>query len=156
MNYFHRNGSSKKQPIVYVHGIGLGVLFNTKLIMGISEDREIFIVELPWVSQKLGAIIPSQPTKFVECIEFMLSSHGLSHLGACFVGHSYGCIVITWVLQDRPQLVSSLVLIEPPCLLLYDHKVCYNFLYKNLKKPIEVIARFIAAREISTALSLTR
>jgi hypothetical protein len=33
-----------------VHGIGFGVLFNTKLIMGISEEREIFIVELPWVS----------------------------------------------------------------------------------------------------------
>lgn len=86
----------------------------------------------------------------------MLSSHGFSHIGACFVGHSYGCIVIAWVLQDRPKLVSSLVLIEPPCLLLYDYKVCYNFLYKNLKKPIEIIARFIAAREISTALSLTR
>lgn len=114
------------------------------------------MVEIPWVSQKLGAQIPSSPTKFVQCIEFMLTKHGLYNQGACFVGHSYGSCVITWVLQDNPQLVSSLVLIEPVCLFLYHYKVCYNFLYKTLYKPFELVARFFAAREISTALAMTR
>ena len=40
------------------------------------DDREVFIVELPWVSQRLGEIIPT-PRDFACYIEFMITKHGL-------------------------------------------------------------------------------
>jgi hypothetical protein len=35
-----------------MHGLGFGILFNYKIIFGVREDRECFILEFPWVSSK--------------------------------------------------------------------------------------------------------
>jgi hypothetical protein len=60
------------------------------------------------------------------------------------------------MLVYTPKLVSSVIFIEPVCLLLFNYKICNNFLYKKVTKPIHLIARFFVAREISTALAMTR
>jgi hypothetical protein len=86
----------------------------------------------------------------------MLISHGLDKQGACFIGHSYGTFAISWILNYSPKLVSSIILIEPPCLILFHYHVCYNFLYKKLTKFFHLIVRYITARELSTAVSITR
>ena len=92
---------NNNQPVVYIHGIGYSLLFNLPIIFSMAKDREIFVVELPWISNRLGEIIPT-PEDFVTNIEFMLVNQGLWTRGACFVGHSYGTIAITWVLTQRP------------------------------------------------------
>jgi pimeloyl-ACP methyl ester carboxylesterase len=123
LRYFYKSGNTKdKQPIVYLHGIGLGVIFNTKMIFGILEDREAFIIELPWVSQRLSELSPS-PLEFVECFEFILTSHGLDRLGVCVIGHSYGSCVAAWICNYNPVLVSSLILIEPVSLMLFHYTI---------------------------------
>lgn len=156
LRYFYKQGNvQNKQPLLYFHGIGLGVIFNTKLITEIQEDREIFIVELPWVSQRLGERTP-KPQEFVFNIEFLLTSHGLDKSGVCVLGHSYGSCVATWMMIYSPKLVKSVVLIEPVCMLLFMHKVCYRFLYAENTSFLSVVARYFTAREISVAAALTR
>ena len=86
----------------------------------------------------------------------MLTKHGLDKNGVCVIGHSYGTCVATWMMIYAPHLVKSVVLIEPVCLLLYIHKVCYRFLYSENKSLLSFIARYFTAREMSVAISLTR
>ncbi|GAB5356287.1 hypothetical protein AAMO2058_000277600 [Amorphochlora amoebiformis] len=155
--YWWRPGSpdSKAQPVVFLHGIGVGISQNLPLLRKLHKDREVFLVELPWVCLRLGETPPA-PDEFVRTIELMLSNHGRWNAGACFIGHSYGTCAIAWVLRTRPQLVRSMVLIEPVCLLLFSYHVCYNFLYNPNNKLWGRTAMWLAGSEMSVAYALTR
>jgi len=48
-----------KQPIVFCHGLGLGIFFNLPFIKNISQGREIFVIDLSWISNRLGEKIPT-------------------------------------------------------------------------------------------------
>lgn len=65
-----------RQPIVCIHGLGIGLFFNLQFFFSCVGDRETFIIEIPWVSQNLMETIPT-PNEFVETIEFIFSRHGL-------------------------------------------------------------------------------
>ncbi len=157
----HSNSNSndpklkKLQPVVFLHGIGVGISQNLPLLRNLHEDREVYLVELPWVCLRLGEKPPS-PDEFVRTIEFMLSSHGRWGTGACFIGHSYGTYAVAWVLRKRPKLVRSMMLIEPVCLLLFSYHVCYNFLYNPNNKIWGRSAMWLAGKEMTVAHTLTR
>mmetsp|Transcript_183 Transcript_183/g.482 ORF Transcript_183/g.482 Transcript_183/m.482 type:complete len:541 (-) Transcript_183:158-1780(-) len=155
--YWFRPGApgTKAQPVVFLHGIGVGISQNLPLLRKLHKDREVYLVELPWVCLRLGETPPA-PDEFVRTIELMLSNHGRWDTGACFIGHSYGTCAIAWVLRTRPQLVKSMILIEPVCLLLFSYHVCYNFLYNSNNKLWGRTAMWLAGSEMSVAHALTR
>jgi len=155
--YWFRKGAphSKKQPLVFLHGIGVGISQNLPLLRRLHKDREVYLVELPWVCLRLGET-PPEPDQFVRTIELMLSNHGRWNTGCCFIGHSYGTCAIAWILRTRPNLVTSMVLIEPVCLLLFSYHVCYNFLYNPNNKLWGRAAMWLAGSEMSVAHALTR
>ena len=155
--YWFRPGrdDSGSQPVVFLHGIGVGISQNLPLLRSIDQDREVYLVELPWVCLRLGETVPS-PDQFVRTLEFMLSSHGRLQTGACFIGHSYGTCVVAWMLRIRPKLVKSIILIEPVSIMLYCHQVCFNFLYNSNNKLWGRTAMWLAGKETSVAHALTR
>merc|ERR1712151_354011 len=65
----------------------------------------------------------------VEAVAGMLAAFG--HKEACFVAHSYGTFVMSWIQRARPDLVAKLVLIDPVCLLLVQPDVAFNFMYRR-------------------------
>lgn len=141
--------------MVYIHGMGLGLLMNMSLINNIIEDRETFLIEVPWISFRLCESIP-MPEDFIKSIEFMLSRHGLWDIGACFIGHSYGTCILTWILKYRKNLVRSAIFLNPLCFELYNSSLCYKFLYKKPKNFTHMLINYIFAKEMNVALSLTR
>lgn len=158
--------SESKDPIVFFHGIAPGLSFYLgflfKLLKG--NDRDIFLVELPWVGMRAYVDIPT-PVELVRCVDMMLHKHGVEN--ACFIGHSYGSIVCAWTIKLCPRLVKSLVLLDPVCVLLCFPDVAANFLHMRsvhtrkqrlsyFKLLFLLMFFYISSREIGIAETLTR
>jgi pimeloyl-ACP methyl ester carboxylesterase len=160
------SGKPKKDALVFLHGVSPGLLpyytFLSSLIA--DEDRDVFLIELPWISMRAYTDFP--PVKeYVRCIDIMLNYHNVE--SACFIGHSYGTIVCAWVLKHCPRLIKSLVLLDPVSLMLIDSSLAANFLHlrsmhsrrqklKIFKLILLLSFYYISAREIGIAESLSR
>jgi len=143
-------------PYVICHGIGVGAIQYyalIKQIMEISPGRAMFIVSLPNISMKLTEDVPSS-AEIVPCISDMLSSWG--YHSAHFVGHSFGTILISWILQRAPRMVRFATFIDPVCFLLDKPDVCYNFVYRPPSSPTQLLLSYFGARELFIAHSLSR
>lgn len=54
LNFWYRKQGRKATPVVFVHGIGMGLLFYVDLIYRVTKlDRPVFLVEIPYVSMRL-------------------------------------------------------------------------------------------------------
>jgi len=126
-------------PVVFIHGLGVGLLPYLPFIRRLARQRECFVVEVPEVSQ-VGAKVTLTPDSAPAAFAAMLESHG--HASACFVGHSYGTCIASWVARARPDVVSKLVLLDPVCFLLCQPDVAFNFLYR---RPHNVMMRVTAS-----------
>jgi pimeloyl-ACP methyl ester carboxylesterase len=157
---------SGRDPIVFLHGISPGLVpyygFLSHLIA--DGDRDLFLVELPWVSMRAYTEVPAAKD-FVRCLDVML--HDQNVPSACFVGHSYGSVVCSWAVKHCPRIVKSLVLLDPVSLVIVLPHVAANFLHmrsiQSRKNRLSFVKFFflllffyISAREIGIAETLQR
>ncbi|KAI8977022.1 hypothetical protein BDF20DRAFT_539528 [Mycotypha africana] len=144
-------------PIVFIHGIGAGVICYTEFIHQISKlDRPVFLVEIPYVSMHMVDNVPSA-AETVQEISSMLKSY--SYDKAVYVGHSVGTAVCSWIMKLAPKTVGGMVLIDPICFLLHYHNVAFNFVYRIPKTLIEVcmhVMHYGAARELYISNYISR
>ncbi|KAK9710047.1 hypothetical protein K7432_008680 [Basidiobolus ranarum] len=149
-----RKRNIKAKPIVFVHGIGPGLgcylMFIWKLI---KIGQPIFLVELPYVSMRFIEEAPSMEELGRE-IEAMLESHGFRN--ACFIGHSLGSIVVSWMVNHHLKRVRSAFFIDPICFLLFHPSVAYNFVYRVPKTAREHLLRYYASQELFISNFISR
>merc|ERR1711862_277637 len=115
-------------PVVFIHGLGVGLTPYLPFIKRIADMRELFVVELPEVAQT-GSELVLPPSAMAEEIAAMLAAHG--HSRACFIGHSYGTAVLSWIIRSRPDIVAQPIFLDPICFLLANPDVAYNFIYRR-------------------------
>ncbi|ORY03200.1 alpha/beta-hydrolase [Basidiobolus meristosporus CBS 931.73] len=149
-----RQRSTKAKPIVFIHGIGAGLgcylMFIWKLI---KLGQPVFLVELPYVSMRFIEEAPSMEELGRE-IEMMLEAHGFNN--ACFVGHSLGTIVVSWMVNHHSKRVKSAFFIDPICFLLFYPSVAYNFVYRVPKTAREHFLHFYASKELFISNFISR
>ncbi|CAE8652555.1 unnamed protein product, partial [Polarella glacialis] len=87
----------------------------------------------------------------------MLAAWG--HASAHFIGHSFGTVVITWVLR-KSEMATSVVLLDPVCFLLMKHDVLSNVVYSSSVEPLQdfrtALFQFFVFRELYIANTITR
>jgi len=132
------SASASTLPIVLIHGLGVGIAPYLRFLRRIARYRECFVVELPEISQMCSLKVLT-PHEMVDALEAMLHAHG--HKEACFVGHSYGTFVLSWVLRERPAIVKQSVFIDPVCFMLSEATVAFNFVYR---KPQDLFSTLVA------------
>lgn len=137
LSYFYRPSSSNNQtPLVFLHGIGAGVLCYAEFIHYLNRlDRPIFLVELPYVAMHMVDDVPSA-SETVEEIKLMLNTFGYED--AVYVSHSLGTGVSSWIMNKAPETVAGLVMIDPICFLLHYHHVAFNFVHRLPKTLLQV------------------
>ncbi|RUP47012.1 Alpha/Beta hydrolase protein [Jimgerdemannia flammicorona] len=144
----------KRTPVVFVHGIGAGIMCYIEFLFRLlGLQREVFCVELPYVSMRLVEDVPTMQETVRE-IEQMLESHG--HKQAVFVGHSLGSALLSWVIKNASKKVAGVVMIDPICFLLHYHDVAYNFVYRIPQRANEHIITFLASRELYISHYISR
>lgn len=119
----------KRTPIVFVHGIGVGLVMYLTLIKALmKQDCPIICLELPFISSNIAPNVPSISEQ-VSSIDAICERWGLTK--AMFVGHSYGSVILSWMAQHLPSRVAGLTFIDPVVMMLNLKNILFNFLYKH-------------------------
>jgi len=126
MSYFHLPlsgtpalvGQVKKKPqnlpIVFIHGVACGLMTYMPLLNRLPELGEVFVVTLPAIlTQTMDGSSIATSTEFANSVCNMLLEWG--HTKAHFIGHSFGTLACTWVMNHDKSLVSILSVLDPIC-----------------------------------------
>ena len=120
-------------PIVAIHGIGIGLLpymaFIDRLV---ATGRTVFLPEVDSVTGfrcwETSASVKS-PATVASTLSAMIGSHGF--FKAAFIGHSYGTSWVSFVCQYSPQIVDSVVFLDPICFSLHLSHLTRMFVYQR-------------------------
>lgn len=127
------DGESEKEktPIVFCHGIGIGLGYYMQLIDELVElDRPLLLPEIPYVCGfrpwiKRNSILT--PAQVVTTLTEMLACHGF--LKATFIGHSYGTSWLSYMCKYASNTLVSVVFIDPICFCLHHPCLTKSFVY---------------------------
>lgn len=140
--------SSRKLPLVFIHGLGQGLIHYLNFISDI-KNRDVFLLELSYISSRVGEHVP-ESKEVADTLSIILQEHNYSR--AIFMGHSFGTFTITWCMKFHPNIVHSIMLIDPVTLLVCYPTTCYTFQYK---KPDNIMS-WIRSIAVSKELGVTR
>jgi len=120
-------------PIVFVHGIGIGLISYIPLIDRMLETgRPIMLPEIPYVSGfrpwlSPDAVLP--PASVVSTMTAMLASHGF--IRATWVGHSYGTSWLSYMIKYATHAVAAVCFLDPICFCLHAPRLTKSFVYSR-------------------------
>lgn len=162
LSYWYRKGSKNKPsstlPIVFCHGLGVGVLPYVQFIMDILKvdpGREVFLINLPNISMQPNTYVHSSET-LVHDICKMLQAWSVD--SAHFIGHSFGSCVMSYVLKspEGRKRVAAATFIDPVTFLLCRPDVAYNFMYRRPSTATQLLIKYFLSQELYIAHSLSR
>ncbi|KAF9178720.1 hypothetical protein BGZ51_007465 [Haplosporangium sp. Z 767] len=148
-----------KTPLVFVHGIGLGLVPYIHLIVAMTSiSRPLILIELPYVASRLIQTDCMTPDETYFAIERILKTH--KHSKATFMGHSFGTMICAAVCRASPatspnSIVDGLILADPICFLTH-HSLARNFAYRAPATATQLVIDLFAAREIGTSWYIMR
>lgn len=124
-------------PIVFFHGVG-GLPAYIKLIQGFGEERNIVVLEMPYVSLHVEPNVPTIQDH-IDWYKSMLSENNWQK--GTIIGHSWGTNVCSWIIQSVPNQIQSIILLDPVCLMLHLNTITKGWFYDGDKstKPNESI-----------------
>lgn len=167
--YWHRPHTSKtKLPVVFIHGIGIGLYPYTKFL---SELNSAAGIESSDPDEKVGIIaIEIMPVSFRIChhaldraemcseIDQILLKHFGPDQKFVLVSHSYGTVITTHLLHTPSiaKRIGPIVLIDPVSILLHLPDVAYNFTRRQPKRANEHQLYYFASMDMGVSHTLSR
>jgi pimeloyl-ACP methyl ester carboxylesterase len=158
--------SKTRLPIVYFHGIGVGLYtyaawierLDKALNAGRGADDQVAIVmlELPYISSRLSYYSIPRKAELLEEFTTILDHHYIHKF--VLAGHSYGSIFSTYILRD-PKLSSRVVsslLVDPVAIMLHMPDVAYNFTVRAPTGANEWQLWYFASKDPGVAHTLGR
>eukprot|EP00450_Noctiluca_scintillans_P020565 CAMPEP_0194529830 /NCGR_PEP_ID=MMETSP0253-20130528/66616_1 /TAXON_ID=2966 /ORGANISM="Noctiluca scintillans" /LENGTH=436 /DNA_ID=CAMNT_0039374999 /DNA_START=8 /DNA_END=1318 /DNA_ORIENTATION=- len=142
-----------EEPLIFFHGIGIGLFQYIPLLLKLPTDRAQFLFELEWISMNPLAVVPTSDA-YARWVVEVLAHHDVTRCTG--MGHSFGSLPITWLLRWYPGLLSRCVLLDPVAMLLNLPDVCMNCLYRRPKTALGWFIRFVYARELGLAKTFMR
>ncbi|KAJ9074766.1 hypothetical protein DSO57_1003044 [Entomophthora muscae] len=147
LSYWFLPGDSFEPPIMYIHGIGIGFAMYLPKLQTLLEaypQRSVVLLELPHVSMAhTNVILDHDQTLYA--IDAIFEHH---HLGkVSLVAHSFGTLMASWIVRQRPQYLARVVLVDAVCFRMWDSTLAYNFLYAKPFSFIHDLARFFIAQD---------
>jgi hypothetical protein len=157
LHYWIYPASTDDDAIVVFHGISTG-LFNYMNVMSaireVHPHKTVFLIEYPWILMRHQFDVPT-PAKFAQEVQSLLNLHGFKQ--ASFVGHSFGTALCACMHRCFPDIVTSLYLLDPVCLILPLPFVAFNFMYREPTTSLKEWGIYnLYSREISISNVLRR
>lgn len=163
ISYWYREHRAAKNnpPIVFFHGIGLGLLIYIRFLIDLyaaktgEEDVGIIAVELLPVTFRLTSQ-PYHKREVLQQVSGILKHHQWDEFS--IVAHSFGSVPTTHMLQT-PALrdrVCSVVLVDPVTILLHLPHVAYNFTRRRPREANEWQLWYFASTDPQVARCLGR
>ena len=160
IGYWYRpHAALERRPIVFFHGIGIGLLAYMRFMVEIAKTGGgvgVLAVEMLPISFRLCGPPLTKPA-FLHAMTTILDHHGLSEFA--LASHSYGSVFNTHLLLHSPALsprIRSLVLIDPVTILLHRPDVAFNFTRRRPRRANEWQLWFFASMDPGVASCLGR
>lgn len=171
--WFRPHTARNARPVVFIHGIGVGLWPYTPFLNGIGrpsgsstgsgheDEGQIGVIALEILP--ISTRLTSPPLKreaFLSELQIILSAHAPDWKddGFVLVSHSYGSVLTTHIVRN-PELgpqVRGIVLIDPVSLLLHLPGVAYNFTRRPPQTANEWQLWFFASMDVGIAEGLGR
>lgn len=167
--YWHRPHTSKtKLPLVFIHGIGIGLYPYTKFL---NELNSAAGIESSDPDDQVGIIaIEIMPVSFRIChhaldraemcaeIDQILLKHFGPDQKFVLASHSYGTVITTHLLHTPSiaKRIGPIVLIDPVSILLHLPDVAYNFTRRQPKRANEHQLYYFASMDMGVSHTLSR
>ncbi|KAF3909079.1 hypothetical protein ABW21_db0203476 [Orbilia brochopaga] len=181
--YWHRpHRNPDKQPILYVHGIGIGlhpyVPMLTKLARE-APDVGIIVLELDAINSRICGAMPTRIEVTAAIYSILVHQGYIPHASTTYAAtsshnntsdreddgygfilcaNSYGTVVTTHLLHS-PHIapyISTAILIDPVTVLLHFPAVAYNFLRRPPRRANEHMLHYYASTDPGVAHTLCR
>ncbi|EJT75902.1 hypothetical protein GGTG_05828 [Gaeumannomyces tritici R3-111a-1] len=127
--------SVTRRPVIFIHGVGVGLFPYMQFFRSIPRDVGILAVEMMPIAGRLCEAMPSA-NNIVASIAAALDQLGPDFDDCVLVANSYGTFMTTPLLLSpavSPK-ISSLVLADPVAFLLHLPDVAYNFTRRRPRK----------------------
>ncbi|KAK9804242.1 hypothetical protein WJX72_002946 [[Myrmecia] bisecta] len=155
--------AAREQPLVFLHGVGFGLALYVQFIRAMLRtfpDRTIIVAEFAHVSLRV-ATHATAVDDIADSVQALLRAHGVAD--ACILAHSFGCFVASRLCQMHPQVVHSLALLDPVCMMLCFPQLLHSFIYKPFDfsaltrlSGIVDVARWFCSRDLGIAEAFCR
>ncbi|KIJ56873.1 hypothetical protein M422DRAFT_23007 [Sphaerobolus stellatus SS14] len=155
-------GSSGKRPLVFLHGLGLGLLQYHELIRLLVKEfptHPLLILIQPHISQDFfhpRFLNPISRHETVDSLLRVIKENGWDEDGVDVLSHSNGTFVHSWVLKAFPELVRRSCFVDPVTFCSWEGDVCYNFVYQSCVTGVELTMRYFVGTEIGVANIIQR
>lgn len=163
ISYWYRpHTSTTKLPILFLHGIGVGLYPYKEFLKEVNQGRceeggqvGILAVEILCISSRLTS--PMLPkAEMCRQLRDILDQHQFHKF--VLVSHSYGSVIATHLLKtlDLAPRISSIVLVDPVSILLNQPDVAYNFTVRKPRFANEWLLWYFGSKDIGVAHTLSR
>lgn len=166
--YWHRPHTSKtKLPIVFIHGIGIGLYPYTNFLSELNsssgvessnpeEQVGIIAIEIMPVAFRITHSALSRDAMCAEITAIVTHHFGDTKFLLC--SHSYGSVISTHLVHYTPiaPLIGPIVLIDPVSILLHLPDVAYNFTRRPPTHANEFQLYYFASMDSGVAHTLAR
>lgn len=157
-------------PIVYMHGLGFGLLQNHLLFKHLVQSLPTHPILMPLAHHTAQAIFEPrflQPWTRPELVQTLVAAckrwgfydpdapEG-QRGGVSMLSHSNGSVHHGWVLKDVPQLVRRSCFVDPVVFSLWEGDVCFDFVYRKPRTALEVLLYYFVASEPGIANYIQR
>jgi pimeloyl-ACP methyl ester carboxylesterase len=163
LTYWHRPHTSKTRlPILFIHGIGIGLYPYTNFLRELNtEDEEfdgdvgIIALEIMPISSRITHSALEKDVMVHE-IQTIIKYHGWTKY--VLVSHSYGSIISTHLLKSplTSPAIGNIMLIDPVSFLLHLPDVAYNFTARQPVHANEHLLWYFGSKDIGVAHTLAR
>ncbi|GIL52592.1 hypothetical protein Vafri_8414, partial [Volvox africanus] len=125
------SGDNNRVPIVFLHGVGMGLMPYLRLLVALAATgAPIIAFELKHISQRWTRGHPPSMRQLAEDVVIALQRHGFSH--AALLAHSFGTAVASVLMQTRPEVVRHVMMLDPICFNMYMPRLLRNFIYRRI------------------------
>ncbi|KAK0664619.1 hypothetical protein QBC41DRAFT_380161 [Cercophora samala] len=150
--------SPSHNPVIFLHGIGIGLYPYPPLLLSLPKDIGLLIIEnLPFSTRLTSPPLPK--AVFLQELKSILTHlPPCWHKGFTLVTHSYGSVLATHILSDQTlsPSVTGLVLIDPVTILLHLPDVAYNFTRRPPARANEWQLWYFASMDLGVGEGLGR
>ena len=167
VSYWYRpHTSSKHLPVLFIHGIGIGLVTYTEFFAELIEmnknrapDDQIGVIALEIMP--ISFRVTSQTLEqqiMLHQIHQILHLHSWDRRQFALVAHSYGTVIATHLVRD-PSISSSIapvVLVDPINVWVHMGDVAYNFTAKTPRSASEHQLHYFACTDMGAAHAVTR
>ncbi|SPN97790.1 uncharacterized protein DNG_01302 [Cephalotrichum gorgonifer] len=151
-----------KAPVVFFHGIGVGLWTYVRFLADIAAARRrggdgigVIAIEILPISFRLTATPLDKPV-FLRAVATIVDHHGWDRFAVA--SHSYGSVLVTHMLRSpamEPR-ITSVILIDPVSLMLHLPDVAYNFTRRGPRRANEWQLWYFASSDPGVAHCLGR